>query len=142
MVLLTILVCFLIFGRVMDSLPMIPLTSPIFSPLIESLGFLPDGWADSDLLRHPGPDFGRGRSDHAFGWDEPFKYQQHGQRRTHGAHLSRQHGVCHFRFGPRGFSGDLSGPHTVVAWGNVLAERVNSGRVGLRKKVRLSAIFR
>jgi hypothetical protein len=72
-VLWAILVFYLIFGCVMDSLSMILLTIPIFFPMVSGLDFgLPP--EDGDLVRHHGADRRRGRADHAAGGHEPVRH--------------------------------------------------------------------
>ena len=60
-VLTVMLVAYLIFGCVMDSLSMILLTIPIFYPIVETLDFRPDPGRGGHLVRHPRPDRGRSR---------------------------------------------------------------------------------
>ncbi len=56
MVLSLILLFYLVFGCLMDSLSMILLTIPIFFPVIIQTGFRHEHGTPGDLVRHPGAD--------------------------------------------------------------------------------------
>jgi tripartite ATP-independent transporter DctM subunit len=118
-VLAIMLVAYLLFGCVMDSLSMILLTIPIFFPIIMSLDFVILGHALSarggrDLVRHPGADRGGGGADHAARGDEPLHHQFHGPRHPHVAHLCGRRALRRLRPDPGGDPRDVPGDHAVA----------------------------
>ena len=119
MVLAIMLVAYLLFGCVMDSLSMILLTIPIFFPIIMSPRFrhprpCVDTRGGGDLVRRPRADRGRGGADHAARGDESLHHQFHGPRHPDGAHLRGRGALRGLRPDPCGDPRDVSGYHPVA----------------------------
>lgn len=120
LVLAIILVLYLIFGCVMDSLSMILLTIPIFFSGHLQPRFRHDTGAGRHLVRHSRPDRRRGGADHATGRDEPVHHQCNGSRHTDHGNLPCGDVVRRLghrsRHRPCRVPGDHAFPDQLTAW--------------------------
>ncbi len=112
-VLWAIMVFYLIFGCVMDSLSMILLTIPIFFPMVSGLDFGLPPEETGHLVRHHRADRRGSRVDHATGGYEPVRHPVDGAVHQHPRDLPRRLALRRQRPDPRDAAGDLPGDHAV-----------------------------